>query len=241
MSARTLFFVIIAVAVAAGCVRLGFWQLERLETRRAQNALVAERLDAPPAPLGEVLRDTAGVRFRRASASGTFDYANEIAISSRTRQGSPGVNLVTPLRRAGSDTAVLVNRGWVYSPDGMTVDFGRWRETDTASVTGYLVDIGRGEEGRVTTSTSARAVRRLDRDSLATRFPYPVAPVVLVALGDSTPPGDSVPVRLAAPIIDEGPHKGYAMQWFAFAFIAIAGMLFAVRAERRGRPSARVR
>jgi surfeit locus 1 family protein len=84
-------------------------------------------------------------------------------------------------------------------------------------------------------------VRRLDRDSLAARFPYPVAPVVLVALDDSAPPADSVPVRLAAPLLGEGPHQGYAMQWFAFAFIAIAGMLFAVRAERRGRPSARVR
>lgn len=233
MTRRTILFTVFALTMAALCVRLGFWQVDRLHSRRAQNATVAARLGAPPAPLADVVRDPASAQYRRATASGTYDYANELALSSRTRAGSPGVNIVTPLRLEGSDTAVLVNRGWVYSPDGMTVDFNRWRERDTATVTGYVVAIGRTEGGRVTTSTSARAVRRLDRDSLAARIPYSLAPVVLVALSDGASPGDSTPVRLAAPALDEGPHRGYALQWFAFAVIAIVGLVFALRAQRR--------
>ena len=69
---------------------------------------------------------SARLRDRRVSPrhgdAARYDFANEYALASRTRQGSPGVNIMTPLRIAGTDTAVLVNRGWVYAPDAMTVD-----------------------------------------------------------------------------------------------------------------------
>ena len=85
---------------------------------------------------GALPRDTGGAHYRRgAPAIGRFDYEHELVLAGRTRQGSPGVELLTPVRVAGSDTAVLVNRGWVYSPDGATVDHARWREGDSARVT----------------------------------------------------------------------------------------------------------
>jgi cytochrome oxidase assembly protein ShyY1 len=34
--------------------------------------------------------------------------------------------------------------------------------------------------------------------------------------------------------MDEGPHLGYAIQWFTFALIALVGAGVAVRADRRG-------
>lgn len=241
MSRRTLLFVLFALALATACVRLGMWQLDRLGQRRLRNELVAARLAAPTTPLAEMTRDTAAARYRRATVSGTYDYPYEFVLSSQSRTGSPGVNVITPLTPPGTDTAVLVNRGWVYSPDGMRVDFGRWRETDTATVTGYLVPLTAGGRGGVTTSSSARAVRRLDRDTVGARLPYPIAPYVLVALGDRPPARDSVPVRLAAPLLDEGPHLGYAFQWFAFAAIAVIGAAVTVRAERSPARRARVR
>jgi surfeit locus 1 family protein len=53
-------------------------------------------------------------------------------------------------------------------------------------------------------------------------LPYPVAPVYVVVLGDSTKPADRI-VRLSVPPLDDGPHMGYALQWFAFAAIALVG------------------
>ena len=114
-------FAAIALAAAALFVRLGFWQLDRLEQRRARNTLLASRLGAAPAPWS----DTTAIRYRRVTLSGVADYDREIVLVGRSRGGSPGVNLVTPVRRRGSDTAVLVNRGWVYSPDGTRVDHAR--------------------------------------------------------------------------------------------------------------------
>ena len=240
MSRRALAFLIFALVVSAGCVRLGFWQLDRLRQRRATNAMLVERLSSPPRPVRDVMRDSATAGFRRATAAGTFDFANEFALAARTRQGSPGVNLVTPMRLAGTDTVVLVNRGWVYAPDAMTADFASWTEPAAASVTGYLVAIGREARGPASAATNRRVVRHLDLDSLTTRLPYPVAPFILVQTDTApavaaAPNGPATtPARLPLPVLDEGPHLGYAFQWFAFAFIGLVGAAFGIRADRRG-------
>jgi surfeit locus 1 family protein len=233
VSRRALGFIVFAALICAGCVRLGFWQLHRLGQRRALNAMLSERLGSNALPVREVARDTPTAPFRRVTAAGTYDVANEFALAGRTRQGSPGANIVTPLRFAGTDTAVLVNRGWVYAPDAMTVNFARWREPDSANVSGYLVAIERGKRGAVSARTNARVVRHLDVDSLAARLPYPVLPFMLIATEPATT-ADTVPARLPAPVLDEGPHLGYAIQWFAFALIGVVGGIFGVQADRRG-------
>jgi len=246
VSRRALAFLIFAILVSSGCVRLGFWQLDRLRQRRATNAMLIDRLASPPRPVRDVMRDSATAGFRRATATGTYDFAHEFALAARTREGSPGVNLVTPMRLAGTDTVVLVNRGWVYAPDAMTADFKRWTEPAATTVTGYLVAIARGVHGSASAATNPRVVRHLDLDSLTRRLPYPVAPFVLVqtdsaptaattpaALASSNTPA-AAPARLSFPVLDEGPHLGYAFQWFAFAFIGVVGAVFGIRADRRG-------
>ena len=113
LRARVIVFVVVALALAALFARLGFWQLDRLVWRRALNAEVASHIAAAPVSVAELPRDSAAMRYRRVQLRGAFDYANEIVITQRIRGGSPGVNLLTPLRVDGSDTAYLVNRGWV--------------------------------------------------------------------------------------------------------------------------------
>jgi surfeit locus 1 family protein len=244
VSRRSVLFVALAAVVAAGCVRLGFWQLHRLAGRRALNARLASRLDETPVAVRTIVGDSAAAEFRRATAAGTYDFANEFALAARTREGSPGVNIITPLRAPGTDTAVLVNRGWVYAPDAMTIDFARWKEPPAASDTGYLLAIPSSSgPGAANASTDPRVVRRLERDSLARRFPYPIAPFLFVATQGVTPGGsasrDSIPARLPPPLMDEGPHLGYAIQWFSFAAIALVGAAIAVRTDRRGSQPAR--
>jgi surfeit locus 1 family protein len=243
VSRRALAFVIFAIVVSAGCVRLGFWQLHRLSERRAQNAMLLDRMSSPPRPVRDVVRDSAAAGFRRATAEGTYDFENEFALAARTRQGSPGVNFVTPLRLAGTDSVVLVNRGWVYAPDAMTADFSRWTEPSAARVSGYLVAIEATARGRVSAATNRRVVRHLSMDSLSRRLPYPILPFILVATdtpsiaaaaASSASGAAATPARLARPTLDEGPHLGYAFQWFAFAFIGLVGSVVAVRADRRG-------
>jgi surfeit locus 1 family protein len=221
-------FVSIAVVAAAGCVRLGFWQLSRLHQRRARNALVSSRLDSAEADVTALPRDTAAARFRRVRVRGIPDYAHELIYAARSHRGSPGVNLLTPVRIPGRDTAVLVDRGWIYAPDGATVDEARWREPDS-TISGYVEEIPSGK-GAVFAS-KPNVISRLGYDAVAHALPYPVAPFYVVMLGDSVMRFDRI-ARLTVPPLDEGPHMSYAIQWFAFACVALVGAAVVVRQSK---------
>jgi len=235
MSRRTWLFCLLALCSSAVFVRLGLWQLSRLHERQRYNAVVAaQRLDAP-VPFAALPRDTTAARYRAARVEGHYDYTHELVLAGRTHNGSPGVELLTPVRSASSDTAVLVDRGWVYSPDGATVDLAQWREGDSARVDGYI-DTYTPDAGITTSAFGPRVVRRISRPEVAAKVPYPVAPYYLIATSDSA--NRTHPVRRSAPVLDEGPHRSYAIQWFSFAVIAIGGaaaVIFREREERRGR------
>jgi surfeit locus 1 family protein len=163
--------------------------------------------------------------LRKASVTGPTDFDHEIILAARTYQGSPGVYLFTPVRIAGSDTAVLVNRGWIYAPDGMSVATKGWRES-TTSFAGYaeLLPPGVASRRDGVLRRDERIARQLDLATVSSLLPYPVSPLYLVATAqDTTKPVGQRVARLPAPALDEGPHLSYALQWFAFAAIALIG------------------
>ncbi len=233
MRPRTILFCSLAVLAAAIFVRFGFWQLGRLHERQARNAeIIAAQQHGTPLPFRSLPADTSGAHYRPALVVGRFDYEHELVLAGRTHQGSPGVEILTPVRMPGSDTAVLVDRGWVYSPDAGTVDRTKWREGDSAHVTGY-VELYAPDAGSTRSALDSRIVRRVSRSEIAPRVPYPLAGYYLMQTGDTADARH--PARRAIPVLDDGPHFGYAVQWFSFATIALVGALFVVLRERQGR------
>jgi surfeit locus 1 family protein len=233
MTLRTTVFCLFAAVAAALFIRLGFWQITRLHERRARNQVVAAQQRSAPEPLAALPRDTAAAHYRPASVIGRFDYEHELLLTNRTRRGSPGVDLLTPVRLAGSDTAVLVDRGWVYSPDGSTVDRTRWREGDSARIAGY-VELYTPDNGGTTLAKDPHIVRHASRREITARLPYPVAPFLVVQVGDTGGGTAGHPARRELPVLDDGPHRSYAVQWFCFAAIALGGAAAVVRRERSG-------
>ncbi|HZH40637.1 MAG TPA: SURF1 family protein [Gemmatimonadales bacterium] len=214
-----------ALLVAALCVRLGVWQLDRLGQRRARNAQVLARRTEPPVSVsGTISADSA--RDRRLSARGEYDYGHERLWRGRSYEGIPGVDLVTPLRLPDG-SAVLVDRGWAPSPDGYHVDQAAYREGDSAAVSGIGV-------------VAPRARGDVDPLALRDSSPYPLLPFVIQELPRSrtsptSPTSTNLPqppARWPAPEISDGPHLSYAIQWFSFAVIITIGSI--VLAQKRG-------
>jgi surfeit locus 1 family protein len=238
---RVRLFLGLAIVLAAICVRLGFWQLHRLQERRERNALVTARLSDSAVDPMALPRDTASARFRRVRVSGTPDYAHELIYAVRTHNGSPGVNLLTPIRLQNTDTAVLVNRGWIYSPDGATIDESRWHDRDSTFV-GYAEELPSTPGSTYANRTTV--IARLSHDVVAKALPYPVLPFYVIALdtGDTSNTATRA-ARLTTPALDEGPHLNYAIQWFGFAAVALIGAGFVVKQQRddaaRGRDGSR--
>jgi surfeit locus 1 family protein len=153
--------------------------------------------------------------------TGAPDTANEFTILGRSRNGSPGVWLVTPMRESDGTPAVLVLRGWVYAPDAATIDLLRWRERRT-EYHGYTQRLGAGPA-----SIKGRALRALDSSGVDSLLAYPFSTLFIVAQDSGSI--DSTPARLPMPVLDDGPHLSYAVQWFSFALIAIAGAAVVAR------------
>ena len=111
------------------------------------------------------------------------------------------------------------------------MDRGRWRERDSATITGFI-EVYAMDEGVTNAARDPRLVRRVSRSEVTSRVPYPLAPYYLVATGDSA--DGAHPARRELPALDEGPHRAYALQWFSFAAIALAGAGLVIARERRG-------
>jgi surfeit locus 1 family protein len=230
MKRRNVLAAILAIVTALVFSRLGVWQLHRLHERRARNTALAARLKTPAVPLTQLPADSAGAHWRRVIVHGTYDFDHQIVLSGRTNDGSPGVQILTPLHPDSGGRAVLVNRGWVYSPDAASVDLGKWDEPPRTTVSGYIEDFVEGGRGIARLPSHPNTFTRLDAKELSGAFPFPIAPYYLVALDTLVESrrmqgiASTTPVRLALPVMDDGPHLNYAIQWFTFAVVALVGV-----------------
>jgi surfeit locus 1 family protein len=234
---RTAGLLLAGSIAAVACVRLGLWQLSRWHEKRATNARTSAALAASPVALADTVLPADLQGGRRVALRGRFDESRQVLLLDRSRGGSPGVEVVTPLILAGG-AAVLVDRGWLEAPDGATAWPPAYSEPAARTVVG-LVEPLRPQAPRpwrrvATDSMALWSTGALDPDSLRPRFPYPVAAFTVREL-----PGAGVPTRparLAPEPPDETMHLSYAVQWFLFAAAAAGGSIF-LATRRTHRPT----
>ena len=220
-------FHLFCIAAVVVMVNLGFWQLRRLDERQAFNAQVRSHEALPVVPFEEVVgpdTDPDEVQWRQVTATGTYLQDEQVIIVNRTQDSIPGVNVVTPLELADG-TIVLVNRGFVAAadevptaPEGTVQVLGRIRETQERA----LGQLSEAAEGELTEAY------RIHIPRLAPQMPGPVAPVYLDLITPEPSQG-LVPVPVPEPGLTDGPHLGYAIQWFFFSACVPAGWVIGVR------------
>ncbi|HSN76571.1 MAG TPA: SURF1 family protein [Anaerolineae bacterium] len=248
-SRRYIFITLLVIAAMAVMARLGVWQLERREQRIARNADLVAKLEAAPLSLNEAALapawplpdDRNAVRNLRAEAAGQYDFAHQMLLVQQNYDGMPGAHLVTPLVLDGGQQAVLVDRGWVPFED---VESGRWQQYDDAS--GSVTIAGRVQPSQILFGRAAEQAAsgagshqseaewfRIDIEAIQGQVPYHLLPVYL--LEAPGPQGNAaLPYRIEPDVdLSEGPHLGYALQWFAFAIVAGVVYVAAVNSRLR--------
>jgi surfeit locus 1 family protein len=203
--------------VAAVCARLGVWQVHRLQERRAANAVALSARSAPVVAL-EPTGSATEPFGRRVRVRGHYDQGHDMVLRGKEYNGVPGVEIVSPLILEGSRSAVLVNRGFVPSPDAVTAYPDSLREPGQQSVEGIALPIASGR-GAPLQRGGQTTWARLDLPALRDSLPYPIKAFYIQQSPDSSLP--RFPRRLDPPILDDGPHLSYAIQWFAFSIMAI--------------------
>ncbi len=207
------------LAVIAGMIllaRLGFWQLDRLDQRRAKNAALIAALASEPVNLNEAVRadDLASLKDRDAVARGEFDFAYQGIVKLQIFQGQPGVDLVAPLVLDGGETAVLVDRGWVPEDNNYAV----YDEPGQQTINGYIALTQTLNRTGAPSATDKLEWYRVDIAAIQSQMPYKLLPVYI-----KQAPGEDnqqPPLRSEREVdLSEGPHLSYAIQWFLFSTI----------------------
>jgi cytochrome oxidase assembly protein ShyY1 len=222
------------IVVAVVCVRLGFWQLDRLEGRRYYNDLFRRGMQAAPANLEQVLSSADGATLidRRVVAEGRYDPAREMILYGRTLDDRPGNDVLTPLVLADG-RAVIVDRGWVpFEMDTPPVADAAPPGGDVR-VEGLLApNEPGGSDNAGEVGGAASTFTTVDLRSIGAQLPYELVPWY-VKLQTQTPaqPEGGLPIAEPPPELTNGPHLGYAIQWFSFATIAVVGWGVLVRRE----------
>lgn len=227
-------------------LRLATWQLDRRAERLAANAQTIARTGQPPVEVNGEPIDPFETDLRRGVVRGTYDYSQEIVLRNRTWNEYPGVHVLVPLRIADSDSAILVDRGWIpyeaASPQARSAFHDAHGEVE---VYGIL----RKSMARASNMSPADPVpaagdhvdawHRVDLPKIRQQLPYPLLDVYLQ---EDVRPGETprlFPKPQPEINLDEGRHLFYALQWFAFAIIAATGYIFLYR--QRNAPEPRTR
>jgi surfeit locus 1 family protein len=208
------------LAIVSGCIRLGFWQLDRAAEKVRLADQIGARLAEPMLKLQDAPPRDADWRYRRVAVRGEFVAPQQIMIDNQILQGWPGYHVVAPFKIADSGACLLVNRGW--TPLGRDRSVQPQVPTPASTVT---------IQGRLDFPTAKPYGLRIPEGTPWTwRWPYLDLPrfrsysgldcsaYVLFQESDSS---DSL-VRTWPVATDRGyRHNGYALQWFAFALIGI--------------------
>ncbi|MGH3366392.1 MAG: SURF1 family cytochrome oxidase biogenesis protein [Nocardioidaceae bacterium] len=240
LSRRWLLFGLFVVVLAAVCWRLGVWQFDRLEERRTDNAIIEQNLDAQPVPADAVMNVSRPLpeqqQWRRVIATGSYQTTDETLVRYQTRDGRPGVTVLTPLRTEGGET-LLVDRGWMAVTNDPTAPVhppapapGR------VTVTGWAVPDQGGDPDEITPLhgevrlISSRGFTEITDRSLLQGY--------LIARNE-TPPPERPLVASVPPALDSGPHFFYGLQWWFFAALAVGGFGYFGYLEARDRRKSR--
>jgi surfeit locus 1 family protein len=212
--------------------RLGFWQLDRLQQKRAANAQVAAALDAAPIDLNsvDIPQDLERLNNRLASGRGIFDNDQQVLLKLQNWGYRAGVNLITPLVFADGETAVLVDRGWIPDTDAGLEARSAFDVSGEVSIDGYIaLSQGLRNQSRVTPEGRQTEFYRVDIPAIQSQMPYELLPFYIIQSPQNN--NEQLPYRLERQTeLSEGNHLSYAMQWFIFSIgLGVAYLVFVFR------------
>lgn len=192
---------------------LGQWQIGRADYKQGlqlrQDALGRE----PAVRIDGALLAANDVMLRKVEVRGEFDPRYTVFVDNRLYQHRPGYHVATPLRIAGSQRYVLVNRGWVPANPDRSMPVIKTPEGEQlvkGTAVGYserFIELStKVAEGNVWQNLV------LERYHQATRLD--LQPFLIQQ--DSTA-DDGIRREWSRPDLGRNTHLAYAFQWYALS------------------------
>lgn len=238
VSRRWWWVTLVVIALMLLLARLGIWQLNRLDERRAANATLIAALDLPPIDLNKQIFSIGDqspselelLANRDVIAHGEYDFENQLVVKLQTYQDRTGARIVTPLVLDGTDMAVLVDRGWIPETDVSRERLSAYERSGPVTIDGYVAlseKISRQPSAVSAPTGELNEIYRVDVTAIQPDLPYTIAPFYVKE--NPLDEEQAGPPFLTKREVDlsEGPHLGYAVQWFIFSIgLGVAYVIF---------------
>lgn len=254
---RWLVLHVLALCLAILFTNFGFWQLRRLEQRKARNEILSERLSEEARALSDLLGsysldaptpDERSIALRPAFTQGRYDVSEEILLrTAENYNDQPGYYVLTPLILETGE-ALLVKRGWVPFDLNKPPVAEATPISENVAVEGFLLEPSSEPRGWVAALApknppgELEITAYLDTERLQTQMPYELFPFVLELEQQTPEQATTFPQPNQAPTFTNGSHLGYAIQWFSFALIGVVGyviLMLGLSKDRQSRGSSR--
>ena len=201
-----------AAGMIALTFHLGQWQQRRAAEKDALQADFDQRRALPEIVVDAAQRDAEALRYRNVRVRGTWQREGEIYLDNKFHDSAVGYQVVTPLRVAGSNAYVLVNRGWIARNAGYpkpplapppaegdvtgiaTIPSQRFLELSAASVEGTVW-------------------QNLTVDRYRSKFGLDMLPYVILA----REPGAGLQPVAEQPDAGAAKHIEYMLTWYSLA------------------------
>lgn len=219
---------------------LGFWQLDRAEQKRIllaqqQQAFAVDRIDLTQ----QSVTDLDAVRYHKVSVKGRYDTAHQFLLDNQIVDGKSGYFVLTPVFIENTNTAVLINRGWIPMgrdrsrlPD---VNFEPKNDQITGRIN-HFPGVGLKLKGaEIPTEGWPAVVQVVDPQVLSSKLGYPVANYQ-IELDAEMDDGYKRVWQTATPILPEK-HLAYAVQWFGLA-LTLTVLFIGMNTKKRSGQSA---
>lgn len=236
-------FAVLMLALAAVCVFLGSWQMQRLAEKEALIAAVDARLNAAPIPVpapeswGSL--DVEDLVYQPVELTGAYRYTQTATVFTslsdpKGQYSGPGYWVMTPFELQGGGT-VFVNRGFVPQQYQETAALGDLHGEDPGVVT--ISGVLRTPEAAGFMTPEADMSNRIEwvRDPvrLAKMADPTLAPIAPFYVDLPAGPLGELPQAGETVVSFPNNHFGYALTWYGFAIVAVVMLGFWLSRQAR--------
>ena len=205
-------------------ISLGFWQIERAESKALKMKAFNEMQKSPPIALNDL-----SAAWSRIFVEGFYDSSRQILIDNQINDGQVGYKIYTPFYF--DDKAIFVDRGWI--PRGKTrselpnIDF----QSDRLRIVGSLLkpekEVLAGDD--IFTKNWPIVSQTKLPNIIETKFNKDFSDSVIVLEPGSNFLREYIPLQPF--VISPTKHYGYALQWFTMSMVLFSMFIYAINKE----------
>ena len=225
---------IVACTFALACVGLASWQIERRSEAVSKIERVASNYDLEKVSFEEVSSlsgdSVVAYEWRKVELSGSYVADDTLLVRNRAIAGQPGFVQLVPFFLETGET-VLVERGWIAADSDLNPS-NTFLPSESVKSLVARVRLGETIPNRESPTGQLTSINLPEIEKI---FSFVVEKDFYLRMVSESPSESSYPQPLSRPVLDEGNHLSYAVQWIIFAVMGFFGLFWAIRQEQEFR------